>query len=304
MSKTSDFTPPMRDGVTASTVFLPEQTRFASVFAYFIHHFSHISVEEWQQRFLQGLVFDTSGTALSQDTPYLAKQHIYYYRALPYEVEVPFEHRILFENSHFLLVDKPHFLTVSPTGKYVKQTLLTRLKSHSNNPDLTPIHRLDRETAGLILISKQAATRGLYQQLFAKQMVKKTYHAIAPYHSNLDFPLRFSAHLKKGTPFYTMQMTEGDSNSVTDISILEYGKKWAKYELKPLTGKQHQLRVHMNALGLPLKNDRFYPQVQHLADDNFNKPLQLLAKKIEFIDPINQQYYSFSSFFDLLLPRE
>lgn len=304
MSKNSHFTPPMRDGVTASTVFLPAKTQFASVFAYFVHHFSHISIEEWQQRFLQGLVFDASGTALTQDTPYLAKQHIYYYRALPYEVEVPFEHRILFENSHFLLVDKPHFLTVSPTGKYVKQTLLTRLKKDSNNPDLSPIHRLDRETAGLILISKQAATRGLYQQLFAQQKVKKTYHAIAPYCGNIAFPLRFSAHLKKGNPFYTMQITEEASNSLTDIDILEHGEKWAKYELKPLTGKQHQLRVHMNALGLPLKNDRFYPQVQHLADDNFNEPLQLLAKNIEFIDPITQHRYSFSSFFDLLLPRE
>lgn len=291
----------MKNGVTASLVFMPKANLQISTFDYLCQQFPHIAADEWQQRFADGLVFAKDGTCLTTASPYLSEQHIYYYRHLAHETLVPFAHHILFENEHFMVVDKPHFLTVSPTGQYVQQTLLTRLKQQTQNPDLTPIHRLDRETAGLILISKQPSTRGVYQQMFADKTVQKTYHAIAPFNAELSFPRQFSARMEKGEPFYTMRIIEGEINSVTEIDILEHNQTWAKYSLTPITGKQHQLRVHMNALALGLKNDRIYPVIQHLGQDDFSEPLQLLAKQIEFSDPLTQQMMCFQSQQDLHL---
>ena len=297
-SKSDHIKPPMRDGVSASQVFLPrlDKTNIhaQTIFYFLCQHFPHISTDEWAKRFDNQLVFNAQNQALTRDTPYQSEQHIYYYRELAQEVEVPFAHEILFENEHIAVVDKPHFLTVSPTGQYVQQTLLTRLKYETNNPELSPIHRLDRETAGLILFSKNPETRHLYQQLFADRHVEKIYHAIAPFNQHLQFPLEYKAHLAKGEPFYTMQIIEGKlENSCTMIDILEVQNDWAKYELKPVTGKQHQLRVHMNALGLPLKNDQFYPMVKHADKAVFSQPLQLLAKSICFVDPISDKPMSF-----------
>ena len=292
----------MLNGVTASKVFLPAQTISpASLLDYLIVHFAHISEQEWRQRIEQGLVFLADGTVATPYTPYSANNHVFYYRFLEHEIKVPFEHDIIFENDHFLVADKPHFLTISPTGQYVQETLLVRLKKQTGNPDLTPIHRLDRETAGLVLFSKQVMTRGCYQQMFAEQKIEKLYHAIAPFNPNLKFPCELALRMEKGQPFYTMQVIDGPSNSSTQIECIAHNHIWAKYALRPKTGKQHQLRVHLAHLQIPIKNDPFYPCVVHKKEDDFSSPLQLLAKKIRFIDPITQQLMQFESQQDLHL---
>ena len=300
----SAFTPPMINGVSASKVFLPQVCPMpCSIYAYLTQNFAHIAATEWQQRFDAGLVYNHVGQKLTMTSPYTPNQHVFYYRFLAHEIEVPFEHRILFENEHLLVVDKPHFLTISPTGQYVQQTLLVRLKQQTQNPELTPIHRLDRETAGIVLFSKQVKSRAAYQQMFAERLVHKTYHAIAPYKPSLSFPRTVKLRMQKGEPFYTMQVLDGTANSETLIDILEHNQNFAKYVLQPITGKQHQLRVHLNSLGLAILHDPFYPQVCHKADDDFSQPLQLLAQHIAFIDPITQQAMQFSSSFQLNLPR-
>ena len=268
-----DFVPPMIRGVTASKLFLPAlQPAPQRLYDYLCQQFSHISAQEWQQRFQDQLIYAADGTILSLDSAYLANQHIYYYRFLAHEIHVPFQHHILYETDDLYIVDKPHFLTMSPTGQYVQETLLVRLKNQTGNADLTPIHRLDRETAGLVLFSKRPETRGIYQQMFAHREVKKTYHAIAAYHSSLEFPRTVCLRMDKGQPFYTMKIVEGEPNSETQIDILEHNSQWAKYQLKPETGKQHQLRVHLNHLGITIKNDPLYPIVQHKSDDDFSNP--------------------------------
>lgn len=297
-----DFVPPMIRGVTASKLFLPAlQPAPQRLYEYLCQQFAHISAQEWQQRFQDQLIYATDGTILSLDSKYLANQHIFYYRFLAHEIHVPFQHHILHETDDLYLIDKPHFLTISPTGQYVQETLLVRLKNQTGNPDLTPIHRLDRETAGLVLFSKRPETRGIYQQMFANREVKKTYHAIAAYHSALEFPQTLRLRMDKGHPFYTMQIVEGEPNSETQIDILEHNAQWAKYLLKPETGKQHQLRVHLNHLGIAIQNDPFYPTVQHKSDDDFSHPLQLLAKRIQFTDPVTGKPMDFSSHFELTL---
>lgn len=294
MNTSAEFIPPMINGVSASKVFLQPSTA-ATVYDYLCTQFPHIQTSEWQSRFQEGLVYDAQGNSLNLDSPFQANSHCFYYRFLAHEVHVPFEYQILFENEHFMVIDKPHFLTMSPTGQYIQETLLVRLKKQTGIEHLTPIHRLDRETAGVVLISKNVASRGLYQQLFATRQVQKTYHAIAGYREELRFPQIVRLRMDKGQPFYTMQVLEGEPNSETEITLLEQKDHLAKYELKPHTGKQHQLRVHLNFLGIPILNDPFYPSVAHKADNDFSAPLQLLARHIQFIDPITQQLIQFSS---------
>ena len=302
MQPTVEFNPPMLNGVSASKVFLPASPDASlTVFAYLCTQFAHITADEWQSRFNEGLVYDAQGNQLTTESPFQANSHCYYYRFLAHEVHVPFQHQILFENEHFMVVDKPHFLTMSPTGQYVQETLLVRLKKQTGNEHLTPIHRLDRETAGVVLISKCVESRGLYQQMFATRQVQKTYHAIAAYHPDLKFPLITRLRMEKGQPFYTMHVLDGTPNSETAIDLLEHNTEWAKYELKPHTGKQHQLRVHLNHLGIPIRHDPFYPQVAHKAEDDFSAPLSLLAKHIQFVDPITQKSMNFSSQLELTL---
>ncbi|OTG83020.1 pseudouridine synthase [Acinetobacter sp. ANC 4648] len=291
-----EYTPAMIDGVSASKVFLPQSvTQPHTVFEYLCAHFKHILMEEWQQRFEDQLILDMQGHALTANSIYQANTHIYYYRFLAHEIHVPFHEKIIFENDDLLVVDKPHFLTMTPTGQYVQETLLVRLKKTTHNADLTPIHRLDRETAGVVLFSKRPETRGIYQQMFADRLVEKTYHAIAAFRADLTFPQSVHLRMEKGEPFYTMQVVAGEHNSHTKIEILEHNQYWAKYCLKPLTGKQHQLRVHLNYLKIPIKNDPFYPIVTHKPEHDFSQPLQLLAKEISFKDPISLQQMHFCS---------
>ena len=298
----TEFIPPMIDGVSASKVFLPKMKPApATVYQYLCQQFAHIEPAEWQQRFTDGLIYDALGQVLNLSSEYIENSHVFYYRFLAHEIQVPFEHEILFENEHLLVIDKPHFLTISPTGQYVQETLLVRLKKQSGNEFLTPIHRLDRETAGVVLFSKQPSTRAIYQEMFAQRQVNKTYHAIAPFHADLTFPCHTRYRMEKGEPFYTMQVVEGQINSQTEIDLIEHDAIWGKYQLKPITGKQHQLRVHLNSLGIAIKNDPFYPVVQHKREDDFSAPLQLLAKHIQFNDPITFQDMQFSSNFELTL---
>ncbi|MCU4412910.1 RluA family pseudouridine synthase [Acinetobacter sp. WU_MDCI_Axc73] len=300
----NEFKPPMINGVSASQVFLPhnQDQSIQTIFQYLCKHFAHILEQEWRQRFAAGLIYDSTGQILSVESPYQANTHIFYYRFLAHEIHVPFEHQVLFENEYLLIVDKPHFLTVSPTGQYVQETLLVRLKNQTGIEELSPIHRLDRETAGVILFSKKAEVRHVYQELFATRQVHKTYHAIAAYDPQLYFPQTLNLCIEKGQPFYTMQINPcGEPNSETLIECLEHNETWAKYQLKPRTGKQHQLRVHLNYLNIPIQNDPFYPIVQHKQDDDFSAPLQLLAKSIEFTDPMISQKIYIESTFDLSL---
>lgn len=294
---------PMRDGVNASVVFLPIDSQASTIYQFLCDTFSHISPLTWQQRFEAGLVSDSSGRPLSVDSLYRPATRIYYYRELAQETMIPFEHHVIYENEHLLVVDKPHFLTVSPTGRYVQQTLLTRLNQQYGYPELSPIHRLDRETAGVILFAKQAKVRAAYQQLFARHQVYKIYHAIAPYTDQHCWPQRIALRLEKGQPFYTMRVVEGEINSITEIDLMTHNEVWAKYRLCPLTGKQHQLRVHMANLGIAIKNDRFYLHTFDIhSHDDFNHPLQLVAKHVQFVDPMDHTLHRFSSSFDVEPP--
>ena len=196
------------------------------------------------------------------------------------------------------MVDKPHFLPVIPTGRFLHQTLLVRLKNRYNLAELSPIHRLDRETAGVIIFSLHAATRGVYQSLFQQRAVKKEYEALAADLPDYQAPFIYRSRMVEGTPFFRMQEVAGSANSETHIERLEQhcgGSAFSRYRLLPVTGRKHQLRVHLSALGIPILNDAFYPLALPCKADDMSRPLQLLARSIAFTDPISGQERYFAS---------
>lgn len=291
---------PTRHGVSPSCVGLPAGP-WPTITDFLRQRFPAITREVWLQRMQDGLVVDEFGAAVTPERPYRGHMRVYYYRALDEEPRVPFEATVLFQDEHLVVADKPHFLPVTPSGHYLQETLLVRLKNSLGLNNLIPIHRIDRETAGLVLFSIKPTERDAYQALFRQHEVTKHYEAIAPWREGLGFPLTRKSRIVQGEPFFRQAEAPGESNSETHIRVLEVSGDKARYALSPVTGKKHQLRVHMNALGIPIVNDRMYPPVQPTPDDDYRHPLQLLAKSIAFTDPFTGQLRKLESRFSLKL---
>ena len=262
---------------------------------FLVERFPAIARTVWLQRMAAGEVVDEFGLAVTPDRSYRGHLRVYYYRALPDEPRVPFEAKVLFQDAHLVVADKPHFLPVTPSGHYLQETLLVRLKNLLGMDALSPIHRIDRETAGLVLFCVQPAERNAYQALFRDKAVNKHYEAIAPWRAEVNLPLVRCSRIVEDEPFFRQREVPGPANSETRVDVIEVRGARALYALSPVTGKKHQLRVHMNALGLPIAGDRMYPPVANTPDDDFSQPLQLLAKAIAFTDPVTGQARRFES---------
>lgn len=289
-------TPPIfaRNGISPGSVVTPAG-QWLTVHEFLSHRFPFIGSAIWLERMQQDQVLNDQGMPLAPDTPFAPYQRLYYYRSVDVEPEIPFKESILWRNDHLLVADKPHFLPVTPSGKYVQQTLLTRLKLALGNDDISPIHRIDRDTAGLVLFSLQPNSRNVYQALFRNRQVHKTYECIAPWKPVLQWPQVRHTRISYGAHF--MQQTEvaGEPNALTHITPVEMQGPWARYQLQPVTGQRHQLRVHMAALGLPIMGDGIYPTLTPEGQVDYANPLQLLAKTIAFTDPISGQEMHFES---------
>jgi len=324
---------PLQDGVSPSCVALSNGP-WGLVLDFLAQRLSAVSREQWLQRMADGWVLDAFGLAIKPSTTCddlrqrTAQEHprIYYYRQLAFETPIPLKERILFQDEHLVVADKPHFLPVTPTGRFVKESLLVRLKQQLGLSMLSPIHRIDRETAGVVVFSVRAQDRAAYQALFKDRLVDKLYEAIAPYnrqshhshHSLLsndspkddhwdgNQPMLYQSRIEPDAQFFKQREVSGTPNSQTHIervhevqlenSTLDQ-QRWALYRLKPITGKTHQLRVHMNALGRPILNDLLYPTVVHGPGhaDDFARAMQLCAKAIASQDPITGQARVFES---------
>jgi tRNA pseudouridine32 synthase/23S rRNA pseudouridine746 synthase len=271
----------------------------AQALDFFATRFAAVPRSDWQQRFDAGDIVDSEGTVLRADSALLAGQRIYYYRALGNEPRVPFEERIVWQDEHIVVVDKPHFLPVIPSGKYVRETLLVRLSKALQTDTLAPAHRIDRDTAGLVLFTRNPATRNRYHQLFREHRVQKTYLATARWNPDISWPVSRHTRISEGSHFMQQAEVPGKPNALTHIRPLRQHGPYALYELSPVTGQRHQLRVHMHALGLPLVNDGIYPTLTPEGAD-FSKPLQLLAKTLAFTDPVTGEARHFESSLSLL----
>ena len=224
---------------------------------------------------------------------------IYLYRDAPVEPRVPFEIEVLHHDDDLVVIDKPHFLASTPRGAYVVESAVVRLRRQLELPEISPAHRLDRITAGVLVFTTRRAVRGAYQRLFAERAVHKTYEAIAPVRPALTFPQVVRSRIVKELGTLEAQEIPGEPNSESHITLVDVqasgGEQRGRYELRPRTGKTHQLRLHMASLGLPICNDNFYPRFYDVAPDDYSAPLQLLARSIEFTDPLSGERREFVS---------
>lgn len=292
----------MRGGVNPSRLYLPRDGQWPDLLSFLLERFPFMPADIIKARLAAGEMVNSEGQSYSLQSDFVPDTWLWYYRDVPDEVEVPFELEILYQDRHLLVVDKPHFLASIPSGRYLHETALSRLRKQFDLADISPLHRLDRETAGVLLFSLRPEDRGAYQSLFQSREVEKFYEAIAPTVKGLTLPLVYQSHLVKSPQYFTMMEVDRAANSETRIELLKRGEQLSHYRLAPLSGRKHQLRVHMSALGMPICHDNFYPELQAMrAADDFSDPLQLLARAIEFKDPITGELRCFESARDLAL---
>lgn len=292
---------PCLNGVSPSRIVMP-QGDWLSCVDFLSDRIPAVSKEQWIKRILKGEVLDEQGHPITLNTRHQAGRKLYYYRYLEHEWHIPFEETLLYQDDHLVVADKPHFLPVIPSGRYIQETLLVRLRRKLGIDTLSPIHRIDRETAGLVLFAVRPEERDAYQKLFRTRAVSKTYEAIAPYCKGLAEPtLCRHQILQQEDNFMQMAVGDGEPNTETLVSILQHNQDLAHYRLEPFTGRKHQLRVQMMAMDIPILNDRIYPEhlpeavTETMMAEEYRNPLQLLARSIAFIDPVTGADRQFSS---------
>jgi tRNA pseudouridine32 synthase/23S rRNA pseudouridine746 synthase len=248
--------------------------------------------EPARAKVLAGEVVDADGVVVDDATVLPTGSSVYLYRELPDEVPVPFEIPVLYQDADIVVVDKPHFLATMPRGQHVAQTALVRLRRELGLPELSPAHRLDRLTAGVLLFTTRRELRGAYQMLFARGLVSKTYLARAAVDPSLVLPRVVRSRIIKRRGRLQAVCEPGMPNAETLVELLS---PHGLYRLTPRTGRTHQLRVHMASLGIPIMGDPLYPNVIDVPAGNFSAPLRLLAQRIEFDDPFTGVRREFAS---------
>jgi len=289
--------------VASSTVHLPPGP-WTTVLDALCAQFARIDRAQWLQRIARGRVLDDAGRPVAADTPYRPGMRVRYWREVAGEAPIPFVEQVLYQDDHLLVADKPPFLPVVPAGRFVDETLLARLVRRTGNAELAPLHRIDRLTRGLVLFSACPASRAAYQALFRERRIAKRYEALAPPLPGLAFPQWRRSRIVAGEPFFRMREVEGAPNSETRIEAIERGAGDWRYALYPHTGRKHQLRVQMAALGAPIRHDPLYPALRGDAGtDDHTRPLMLLAQALAFDDPLDGRPRRFESRQRLERPR-
>jgi tRNA pseudouridine32 synthase/23S rRNA pseudouridine746 synthase len=277
---------PIRDGLNPTRLHLAPSDDWPTVQGYLLGRFP-ADRERLLAKLAAGEVVDGDGRPITADTPYVARTFVYLYRDPHLEHRVPFEVDILHRDERLLVVDKPHFLSTMPRGRYVVESALVRLRRDLELPTLSPAHRLDRVTAGVLMFTVDPAVRGAYQTVFARGEAHKEYEAVARFDPSVRLPVVVRSRIIKERGVPRAREVPGEPNAVSRVELLAAGESLARYRLLPRTGKTHQLRLHMNALGLPIVNDNFYPDLLDTEHDDYTAPLQLLARTLEFTDPIS-----------------
>jgi tRNA pseudouridine32 synthase/23S rRNA pseudouridine746 synthase len=285
---------PQRHGLDAVRLRTPAEGPWTTIRDHLVDRLPRVAPGRIDTMLREQRIVDLSGP-VALDAPFVPEHFLWFHRDLPDEVPVPFEIRIVHRDDDLLVVDKPHFLATIPRGKHIVQTALVRLRRELELPALSPAHRLDRVTAGLIMFVIRPERRGAYQTLFRDRLVHKTYEAIARYDPTLDLPCTLRSRIIKERGVITALEFPGPPNAETLVELMEHRDGLGRYRLTPTTGRTHQLRLHMSGLGVPILGDDFYPVLTETPLDDFTRPLQLLAKTLEFTDPVTGEQRSFQS---------
>jgi tRNA pseudouridine32 synthase / 23S rRNA pseudouridine746 synthase len=292
----------------ASSVFVPRGlSADVTLLDFLSERFPNIGSEAWKGRLGEGKVMLGDGTAASALSKVGPGMEIRYFREVPEEPRLSDAHQLLYRDDHILVACKPHFLPVVPGGKFVRQCLLYQLMEETGLPGLSPVHRIDRHTAGLVLLTIHEKERGRYQDLFRDRQVEKGYLANVRWLSGP--PAEDSWELKGRIERYgatlRRHLTAGAANASCRISLLQRSGAYAGLALSPFTGKTHQLRLQVSQIGAAILHDPFYPDLLPEAPDDTARPLQLLSKSLRFRDPFTQRELAFTSSRNLLpLPED
>ncbi|WP_460749637.1 pseudouridine synthase [Myceligenerans cantabricum] len=297
---------PVRDGLNPTRLVLPHDAatvaRYPTSYAWLLDRFPD-DVLRLREKITAGEVVTGRGEPITPGTPYEPRGFLFLYRDPPSdEPGIPFEPEILHRDDELLVIDKPHFLATMPRGRWIRNTVLVRLRAALDLPELSPVHRLDRPTAGVLVLTVRREVRGAYQLLFQERRVRKVYEAVAPL-PRLTSPSSDSSlvgrlgdgrtvavrsRIEKHRGTAPAQEVPGEPNAESLITLVarDDARGLGHYRLEPRTGKTHQLRLHMASLGTPLLHDPFWPVLRADAPDDFSRPLQLLARSVEFDDPL------------------
>ncbi|WP_067695851.1 RluA family pseudouridine synthase [Nocardia jejuensis] len=279
---------PKRHGLDPARLRLPDEGEWATIRDHLVERLPRVPAARIDELLGEGGIVDMDGP-IAPDAPYVPGGAIWFHRDLPVETTVPFDIGIVYRDDTILVADKPHFLSTIPRGQHILQTALVRLRRELDLPDLVPAHRLDRGTAGLVLFIVDPARRGAYQTMFHNRVVRKEYEAIARFDPELELPRTLISRIVKERQVLRAYEEPGEPNAETHIELLERRDGLGRYRLKPRTGRTHQIRLHMNSIGIPILGDDFYPELTDKPVDDFTRPLQLLASALEFTDPLTRE---------------
>ncbi|MFB6838292.1 pseudouridine synthase [Streptomyces sp. NPDC056361] len=288
---------PQRNGIDPVRVRLPEDPEgvWGTVGEHLVARYGGaIGVGRVEEMLAGGRFVGVDGP-VGGDEPYAVGRYVWFHRDFPVEREVPFPVGVVHRDEQIVVVDKPHFLATMPRGRHVTETALARLRRDLGLPFLQPAHRLDRLTAGLVLFVVRPEDRGAYQTLFRDRVVRKEYEAVAGYVPGVELPVTVRSRMEKERGVMAAREVAGEPNAESRIELVEHAGGLGRYRLLPVTGRTHQLRVHMNGLGLPILHDPVYPVVREDGPEDFGRPLQLLARTLEFTDPFTGVAMRFES---------
>jgi tRNA pseudouridine32 synthase/23S rRNA pseudouridine746 synthase len=303
---------PVRDGLNPTRLVLPHDpdvvARFPYALDYLLDRFRD-DADRLREKLAQGEIVTGRGAPLTPTTPYEPRGFLYLYRDPPaHEERIPFEPEVLHRDENLLVVDKPHFLATMPRGRWVRETALVRLRIALDLPELSPAHRLDRGTAGVLVFTVRPEVRGPYQEAFARREVRKVYEAVAPLPPSgtgppdggrvtLGEPVTLRSRIVKRRGVTRAEEVPGEPNAESIVTLVaaDEARGLGLYRLQPHTGKTHQLRLHLASLGLPILHDPFWPELRDTDPDDFDRPLQLLARSLELTDPLSGRPRRFES---------
>lgn len=297
---------PMRHGLPAAWVRTPDFDRTNPMpwqtMGEFLRHKLPAEVDV-EGMLADGRFVDDDGRAWTGNEIYRPHTFVHFHRDLRDEPEIPDSLTVLHQDERIVVVDKPHFMASIPRGRHVTQSVVVQARNLLGIPTLGPAHRLDRLTAGVLVLTTRPEFRGPYQQMFEARIPKKAYEAIAPWRHGLNLPLTVKSHIQKKHGIeQAFEVPDAPINAITHVDVIERRGEWACYRLNPETGRTHQLRVHLNGLGIPIAGDPLYPEITKVSIDDFSTPLQLLARELRFIDPIDGRERVFRSQRQLTYP--